>query len=161
MTKNKGGRPTKYEGLDLEQVEVLAREGWTDSQMAAFFGVAESTWHLWKTKHTKFSESLRSWKEFADEKVERSLYERACGYTHKEEKVFCSLGEIKTHETLKHYPPDSTAMIYWLKNRQPEKWRDKQQVDNISSDGSMTPETTININKEDIMEAIGKLKDEI
>jgi len=78
------GRPSKYNGVDLKQVQMLAEQGWTDAQMAKFFGVCEDTWHEWKKVHPKFSESLRDWKVAADFRVERSLYESAIGYTCKE-----------------------------------------------------------------------------
>jgi hypothetical protein len=57
-----------------------------------------------------------------------SLYQRACGYTHKEEKVFCNQGEITTHVVDKHYPPETTACVFWLKNRKPDDWRDLRNV---------------------------------
>jgi len=78
--KNKGGRPSKYGGVDLEQVSKLAKAGWTDQEMADFFEVDISTWHRWKGKHSSFRESLRDWKKEADQRVERSLYESALGY---------------------------------------------------------------------------------
>jgi hypothetical protein len=131
---SKGGRPSKFDGVDLEQVKKLATKGWTDKEMSAFFEVNEATWHRWKDKHPEFCESLKDWKKEADERVERSLYERALGYVHTEEKVFNNNGEILTHETNKHYPPDSTSMIFWLKNRKPNDWRDKKDIDLTVSD---------------------------
>lgn len=127
--KNKGGRPSKFKGLDIEKVRVVARKGWTDVEMASFFGVAESTWYKWKVDYPEFSEALRDWKHEADERVERSLYERACGYSHPEAKIFNNGGTEMVVDTIKHYPPDTTAAIYWLKNRQPDVWRDKTEVD--------------------------------
>lgn len=124
--KGVGGRPSKFGTVDKAQVEKLARAGWTDIQMAEFFGVAESTWHKWKADQPEFSESLTDWKAEADHKVERSLFERATGYTHPEEKIFQNNGEIIRAETLKHYPPDTTAIIFWLKNRMRDQYRDQQ-----------------------------------
>lgn len=125
--KNPGGRPSKFGTVDKEQVSKLAKAGWTDVQMADFFGVSESTWHEWKNKHPEFQESLKDWKVEADSKVERSLYERACGYEHDEVKLFKSNDDkIITETVVKHYAPDPTAMIFWLKNRKPKEWRDKQ-----------------------------------
>ena len=76
------GRPSKYTELDLKKVKELATRGWTDQEMSDFFGVSRSTWLLWRGKHKKFSDTLKEWKEHADKRVERSLYERACGYSH-------------------------------------------------------------------------------
>ena len=79
-----GGRPTKYEDLDLTKVKKVASKGWTDMEMADFFDVDRSTWYRWKGKHEEFCDSLKEWKAEADARVERSLYERACGYSHPE-----------------------------------------------------------------------------
>ena len=108
--KAKGGRPSKLDGLDRDQVSKLAKAGWTDAQMADFFQVTEQTWNNWKKKDPEFFESLKDWKAEADHDVERSLYERALGFT---------------DPTGKKYAPDTTACIFWLKNRNPAQWRDK------------------------------------
>lgn len=124
----KTGRPSKFDKIDKAQIEKLARKGWTDAEMADFHGVTDRTWDNWKKAHPEFFRSLKDWKAEADEKVERSLFERAAGYTHPEEKIFQHEGRVVRAETTKHYPPDSTAMIFWLKNRRPEDWRDKHEV---------------------------------
>jgi hypothetical protein len=87
------------------------------------------TLNHWKDAHPEFLHSLKQGKEVADAQVEKSLYERALGYSHPEVKVFNNAGEIITYEVTKHYPPDPTSMIFWLKNRRPEQWRDKQEHD--------------------------------
>lgn len=127
--KPKGGRPSKYEKIDLKQVEMAARKGWTDEEMCEFFGVVRSTWYEWKLKHKEFSDSLKEWKEEANSRVERSLYERAMGYSVPEDKIFNQNGEPLIVPTTKNYPPDTAAAIFWLKNRNPEKWKDKQDID--------------------------------
>jgi hypothetical protein len=127
--KSLGGRPTKYKDIDLDKVKLLAEKGWTDIEMSDFFEVSDRTWYRWKGEHDEFCQALSNWKENSDSRVERSLYERATGYTHKEDKIFVSNGEETIVPTLKHYPPDSTAMIFWLKNRQPKQWRDKRELD--------------------------------
>ena len=125
-TKNKGGRPSKFDSIDIKQVEALAARGWTDVDMASFFKVDESTWTRWKQKNPQFCTALKDWKIEADNRVERSLYERACGYSHPEDKIFKPAGEEPTIvATTKHYAPDSTACIFWLKNRKKNEWRDK------------------------------------
>lgn len=123
--KGAGGRPSKFDSLDLTKVKLLASRGWTDAEMAEFFGVNPDTWYEWKKKHPEFSDTLKDWKFEADHKVERSLYERATGYNHPDTKFFMFEGTVITEPTTKHYPPDTTAAIFWLKNRQPDKWRDK------------------------------------
>jgi hypothetical protein len=62
--------------------------------------------------------------------VASKLFHRAIGYEHPEDKIFNNNGEEMVVPTIKHYPPDTTAAIFWLKNRQPDKWRDRQEIDN-------------------------------
>ncbi len=124
------GRPTDYKEEFNEQAHKLCLLlGATDKQLADYFEVSEKTINTWKAKHPEFLQSIKEGKEFADAKVAESLYKRALGYTHPEEKIFCSEGQIVTHETEKHYPPDTGAAMAWLKNRQKDKWRDKQEVE--------------------------------
>lgn len=125
----KTGRPSKYDGLNLQKVQALASKGWTDAEMAEFFEVDTATWHRWKEKHPDFCDSLKDWKTEADSRVERSLFERATGYSHRETKMFQYEGNIISEDTVKHYPPDTTAAIFWLKNRRPKEWKDKQEFD--------------------------------
>jgi len=124
------GRPTLYKSEYADKARKLCeKHGFTDKDLAEVFDVDESTVNNWKVGHPEFLESIKEGKSFRDSNVERSLYERAMGYTHPEEKIFSNQGEIVRAETTKHYPPDPTAMIFWLKNRQPAKWRDKVEVE--------------------------------
>ena len=132
---NKGGRPSKFGTLDMKQVQKLAERGWTDAEMSEFFGINEATWHRWKEAHPEFCESLKDWKLEADAKVERSLFERATGYEHLEDKVFNHNGEPMVVPTVKHYPPDTTAMIFWLKNRKKDEWREKLEHEHTGPNG--------------------------
>lgn len=124
--KNKGGRPSKFETINQDQLKKLAQKGWTDAEMADFFGVTEQSFNNYKKAHPEFFESLKDWKAEADQKVEKSLFERATGYQHPDTKFFMYEGAVISEETIKHYPPDTTAAIFWLKNRKPEQWREKQ-----------------------------------
>lgn len=123
----KGGRPTKFNAGYVRQAELLARKGCTDPEVAAFFDVALSTVSLWKLKHPEFSDALKLGKAEADERVERALFERATGYQHPDVHVSNFQGEVTITPLMKHYPPDATAMIFWLKNRRPDLWRDKPE----------------------------------
>ncbi len=125
------GRPTKYKEEYAFQAEKLCRLGATDKEMADFFNVSKSTLNLWKLEHEDFSDSIKKGKIIADANVADSLYKRAIGYEHEEDKIFLSEGQPLIVPTIKHYPPDSTACFFWLKNRKPEVWRDKQDV-NVS-----------------------------
>lgn len=130
------GRPTKYKDEYCEQAQKLTLLGAIDTQLADFFNVNESTIYLWKKEHPEFSEALNAGKEESDNQVVKSLFQRALGYSHKEEKVFLHQGEIVTHKTIKHYPPDATSMIFWLKNRQKIDWRDRQELEHTGKDGA-------------------------
>lgn len=125
----KTGRPTKYNAINLSQLETLILRGFTDKEISSFFGITETTLNNYKKSKPDFFESLKNWKLEADKKVERSLYERACGYSHPEEVIFQYEGKVIRAETIKHYPPESTSMIFWLKNRKPTEWRDKTEVE--------------------------------
>jgi len=107
----------------------MASYGMTDKQMADVVGVSEQTVNNWKLKDPNFFESLKAEKEIADARVERSLFERATGYSHPEDKIFNDNGTPLVVQTVKHYPPDTTAAIFWLKNRKPKEWRDRQELE--------------------------------
>jgi hypothetical protein len=121
----KRGRPNTYNPKYNAQVTKLCLLGATDAELARFFEVSETTIHTWKKDYPEFVEALKKGKEQADAQVSKSLYQRAIGYSHKEEKIFCQEGEIIRAETIKHYPPEVIACIFWLKNRRPDLWRDK------------------------------------
>ncbi len=124
------GRPTAYRTEYNEQAYKLCLLGATDVEMADFFGVAESTIHKWKLDHPDFSEFLNRGKLIADATVAESLFKRANGYSHIDTKFASYEGVITdSKEYIKHYPPDSTAALFWLKNRQKGKWREKQDID--------------------------------
>jgi transposase-like protein len=123
------GRPTKYKPEFAQQAAKLCLLGATDAQLADFFEVSVSTINLWKTQHPEFSESIKVPKGQADERVEQSLYRRAMGYEHDEVDIRVIEGAVVQTPIRKFYPPDTTAAIFWLKNRKPADWRDKQEVE--------------------------------
>jgi DNA-binding XRE family transcriptional regulator len=123
------GRPTKYKKEYCEQAYKLCLLGATDAELADFFNVTESTLNLWKKNHKEFSESLKSGKYIADAEVANKLYHRALGYSHEEDKIFQYEGQPVVVPTIKHYAPDPTSAIFWLKNRQREKWTDSSKVE--------------------------------
>ena len=120
---------TGYKALNLDHVKMLAEYGHTDTFMCKFFGVTGKTWTHWKLKHKEFRTMLEAWRETANKRVVKALYERAIGYEHTEEKVFCQNGEVTTHEVVKRYPPSESAALAWLKNKDPKNWKDKQEVE--------------------------------
>ena len=117
----------------ITRLEAWARDGLTDEQIAARIGITTSTLYDWKNKYSEFSEALKRGKEVVDIEVENALLKRALGYDYTEERVERSQDggkkSVKTVQTVKHIPPDTTAQIFWLKNRRPDRWRDKQQIE--------------------------------
>lgn len=118
-------RPSKYKPEYAIQAGKLCEMGATDANLADFFEVAISTINLWKIQYPEFSESLSKYKQIADQMVEQSLYRRAMGYEHDETDIRVVEGKIVQTPIRKFYPPDTTAMIFWLKNRKAGEWRDK------------------------------------
>ena len=98
-------------------------------QLADFFGVNESTLTRWKKRYPELRTSLKDGKDKTDAEVAESLLHRALGYSHPEDKIFLHEGKPVIVSTTKHYPPDATSMIFWLKNRQREAWKDRHDVD--------------------------------
>jgi hypothetical protein len=129
------GRPSKFKPEYIEQANKLCKLGATDSELADFFGVDIRTIHRWKNESDKFCHSLRIGKMEADARVERSLFSRALGYEHPEVDIRVVDKEIIQTPIIKYYPPDTTAAIFWLKNRKPTEWRDKQDVEHTGPNG--------------------------
>ena len=123
--KRKPGRPSKYSPAYCTQAAKLAKIGATDREMSDFFQVSEVTFNAWKHQHPEFLKSLKQGKEAADKRVEQSLYRRALGFAHDEVHISNYLGQVTLTPIVKQYPPDTTACIFWLKNRRPEEWRDR------------------------------------
>lgn len=145
----KPGRPTSYRAEYAEQAEKLCKLGATDAEMADFFGVAESTIYAWKLAEPEFSEAIKKGKLLADANVADRLYQRAMGYSHDAVKIAASpSGEHVAVPFTEHYPPDTTAAIFWLKNRRPDQWRDKQVQEMTGAGGApLVPVLNVTIGK--------------
>lgn len=131
------GRPTDYKADYARQAAKLADLGATDQELADFFEVHVATIYRWKHDHDEFCEALKVGKEVADSRVERSLYQRAIGYEQEEVKIFMPSGadEPVYAPFRAKIAPDTTAAIFWLKNRRSQDWRDKtEQVHSFSED---------------------------
>ncbi len=139
MAKGKYEKWLEPEGLLL--LEAWARDGLTDEQIAEKMGICTATLYNWKSKHLEILESLKKGKEVVDIKVENALLKRALGYSYTEttKERDKSTGELVVTKTVvKEVVPDTTAQIFWLKNRKPDAWRDKKEVEvpeDISDDG--------------------------
>lgn len=118
----------------LLKLEGWARDGLTDEQIAKNIGIAPRTLYDWIKRHPQISQSLKKGKEVIDREVENALLKRAIGYEYEEvtrEAVINEDGErvlAVTKIVKKEVVPDTTAQIFWLKNRKPEDWRDKKET---------------------------------
>lgn len=114
----------------LLKLEAWARDGLIDKQIAENIGITEQTLNVWKKTYPSFSESLKRGKEVVDIQVENALLKRALGYNYEEIKEEYEFGApIKKTVTIKEVLPDTVAQIFWLKNRRPDRWRDKQAIE--------------------------------
>lgn len=116
----------------LEDDKLLLLEGWarnglTDEQIAHNIGITTKTLYEWKNRFSAICDALKKGKEVVDIQVENALLKRALGYSY-EEKTY--EGGVLTKVVTKQVAPDTTAQIFWLKNRKPQEWRDKQEVAN-------------------------------
>ncbi len=125
------GRPSAYRAEYADQARKLCMLGATDANLADFFGVSESTVNNWKQVHPEFLESLKAGKQVADGEVAHSLYRRATGWEHGAVKIFLPPNATAPVlvDYVEHHPGDTTAQIFWLKNRRPDLWRDKQNIE--------------------------------
>lgn len=124
-----GGRPTRYKSEYADMAYKIALLGCTDEELGEVFGVSEQTINNWKSRHKEFSLALTRGKMLADAEVAEKLFHRAKGYSHEAVKIFNQQGEEMIVPYTEHYPPDTQAASLWLRNRQPAKWRDKQEID--------------------------------
>lgn len=120
--------PTLYSDDLIPLARAMATVGGIDREIAECFGVTERTLNRWKLEHPEFGQALKTGKAPADARVEHSLYRRATGYSYDAEKVFQYEGKPVRVPLVEHVPPDTTACIFWLKNRRSDEWRDKQDV---------------------------------
>jgi len=129
------GRPSLYKEEYNDQAYKLCLLGATDKELSDFFDVVEDTINEWKQRYENCSVSIERGKTIADSNVADKLYQRALGYSHPDvELKVLSDGQgqgsrIEKVDITKHYPPETAAAIFWLKNRQSSKWRDKQEFE--------------------------------
>lgn len=138
--KKKMGRPSRYSVACVTQAHKLAKLGATDVEVADFFGVTVTTITNWKHAHPDFLAALNRGKADIDARVEQSLFRRAIGYKHRAVKILTvsngnnAGSSVEQVPYIEHYPPDTTAAIFWLKNRKPKEWRDKTNVEHSASE---------------------------
>lgn len=130
----------------LLQIEGWARDGLIDEQIAHNIGIARQTLYDWKKRYPDIDDALKRGKAPVDIEVENALLKRAKGFEYEEVTTLLEYGKTgepnrKVTRTKKIVPPDTTAAIFWLKNRKPEYWRDRREVDTKVS-GALSVEDT-------------------
>ena len=144
VAPKKNGRPFVFDKSMIKQAEYAASKGFTDAELGKLFGVSRASISNWKIRYPLFAKSLEKGKAVADEQVERALFERATGYSHPDVHISNGKNGVTVTQIIKHYPPDATSCIFWLKNRKPAEWRDKHEI-----------EADIKINYIDLLERKG------
>lgn len=135
-----GGRPTKYDPeFHPKLAHKLALLGATDKQVADALEVCEATLNTWKKEHEAFAKQLNAGKLVADAEMAHSLYHRGLGYEHEAVKILQDKGEPVIVPYTERYPPDTAAASLWLRNRQPDKWRDKVDHEHAGKGGGAIP----------------------
>lgn len=124
--KGPGGAPTKYDEKFIPIARKMCELGATDADIADALDVHLATIYRWKALYPEFCDAIKMGKEIPDDNVEMSLYRKAVGYHIDTVKVFNNQGEALIVPVKEYYPPDTGAIVFYLKNRRPEKWRDKQ-----------------------------------
>jgi len=114
-----------------KQAAKLCLLGATDADLADFFEVSVRTIERWQSQHAEFCRAVKVAKEEANDRVERSLYQKAVGFQREAVKIFMPAGseEPVYAPYIENVHPDTAAAIFWLKNRRKDEWRDKQDVD--------------------------------
>jgi len=135
------GRPSKYEPEFAERAKEMCERGATDYDLAEEFEVNVTTIWRWQTRYDEFCNALKA-KAGYDDRVERSLAQRAVGYTYDTQKVFCFQGTVVRADVVEHVPPDPGACKLWLAARKPKEWRETQRLEHTGRDGG--PIETVN-----------------
>lgn len=134
-------RPSKYE-TDVKDklflVECWARDGLTNLDIANKLGISHESFYKYQREYVEFSDALKKGKEVIDYEVENALLKRAFGYEY-EEVTYEDGKEVK--RVTKQVAPDTTAQIFWLKNRKPKEWRDRKDIEaNVNNNIAIDPE---------------------
>jgi glycerophosphoryl diester phosphodiesterase len=143
----------------------FAREGFVDIEIAKKLGISRASYYNYQLKYPEFRDAIIEGKIPVDIEIEDSLIKKAKGYYYEEKHTEIEIvnGEPKPKliKTIKkHVPASDTAIIFWLKNRKPERWKDRSGIDHSSKDGSMTPQINITVSDTETAENIKKLNNE-
>ena len=123
------GRPTNYRPEFCKRVGALCGVGATDQEVADSLGISIRRFYEYQSLHPDFRHAVKLGKAPADERVEKSLFARATGYERDDIDIRVVDGAIVQTVVRKWHPPDTVACIFWLKNRRPDLWREKTEVE--------------------------------
>lgn len=136
MAKGKYQEWLEPEGL--LKIEGWARDGLTEEQIAENMGICRDTLYEWKKQFSDISDTLKKGKEVIDRQVENALLKRALGYEYEEISEKYEMGILTERKvTKKQVVPDTTAQIFWLKNRKPSDWRDKPEGESVKDENEV------------------------
>lgn len=123
-------RRSKYDPDETPKLaKQYAEQGMTNEEIAQCLGITRSTLYEWQNRHSEFMDALKKGKISTDTRVEQALLKRALGYQYEERKTITTDSSNRTEVYIKEVPPDTTAQIFWLKNRKPDEWRNAQPDD--------------------------------
>ena len=142
-----------------QTIEKLCAFGHTDFEIAGFFTISLGTLVAWKARHPEIGTAFKVGKEVADDRVERSLYSRATGYSHEAVKIFNDKGAVTKVDYIEHMPPDTGACIFWLKNRRQELWKDRREVTAAGADGKNLNDLSSNELDRQVVEALRRAQE--
>ena len=148
-----GGRKSVFRKHMIGPAKMLAKLGATNAEMAQALGISATRISDWCKKNAVFSVAVKEGKDRADNNVVESLYKRATGYSHPDVHISTYEGKPIITKITKHYPPDATSCIFWLKNRRPLEWREREQVQFVGEDGASTPEFIVHITEAELPKA--------
>lgn len=126
---SKQGRPTKYNAEFHPLLgKLYAEKGLIDDEIAKELNINRDTLYEWKNKYKEFSDAIKNGKKETDDIVEEKFLDKATGFTKEVEEIFQFQGKTFIGKYNKYFPPDTAAGFIWLKNRRPDKWRDKHEI---------------------------------
>lgn len=129
------GRPSDYAQEMLAEASEMYAAGYSDREVAVGLGIGMTTLYRWREMHPEFRQSAKAPKLMADERVQNSLYMQALGYDYVEQQAIKvkdgDYERVEVVEVVRHKPAETTAQIFWLKNRQPDNWNDRREL-NVS-----------------------------
>jgi len=136
----KRGRPSGYRAEFAAQAREMCEGGATDFEVARALGTTDRNLYRWAIEYPEFRQALKLGKDGPDDRVVRSLFEKATGYRIITEKIFLQAGSREPIRVpfIEHVAPDTTACIFWLKNRRVLEWRDRQATTTEDGDETVT-----------------------